>query len=117
VIKELAFVVYPVSDMDRARRFYERTLGLKLESNFQNEWIEYDLKGTTFAVTTMDAEHQPGTGGALVAFEVDDVEFVIERLRFLEVKLVKELQTTPVCQFAVIHDPDGNELVIHQRKS
>jgi catechol 2,3-dioxygenase-like lactoylglutathione lyase family enzyme len=117
MIQELAFVVYPVSDMDRARRFYERTLGLLVETNFQNEWVEYDLKGVTFAITKADAEHQPGAGGALVAFEVDDLEFVLERLRFLGVKLVKGSQTTPVCRFAVIHDPDGNELVIHQRKS
>jgi predicted enzyme related to lactoylglutathione lyase len=117
MIKELAFVVYPVSDVDRARRFYERTLGLLVETNFQNEWIEYDLKGATFAITKADAEHPPGAGGALVAFEVDDLGFVLERLQFLGVKRVKEMQATPVCRFAVIHDPDGNELVIHQRKS
>jgi len=117
MIKELAFVVYAVSDMVRARRFYERTLGLKLDSNFQDQWLEYDLKGATFAITTMDSEHQPGARGALVAFEVDDLDFVLERMRFLGVPLAKEMQTTPVCRFAVIQDPDGNELVIHQRKS
>ena len=116
MIKALAFVVYVVSDMDRARRFYERTLGLRLDSNFENRWVEYDLQGATFAITIVDSDHEPGTRGGLVAFEVDDLEFVLERMRFLGVPLVKEMQTTPVCRFAVIHDPDGNELVIHQRK-
>jgi len=117
MIKGLAFVVYVVSDMDRARRFYEQTLGLKLDGNFQNQWVEYDLNGATFAITAMDPDHQPGTRGALAAFEVEDLDFVLERMRFLGVPLAKEMQTTPVCRFGVIQDPDGNELVIHQRKS
>ena len=116
MIKHLAFVVYVVSEMPRARRFYERTLGLKLDSNFQDQWVEYDLDGATFAITTMNTDHQPGTRGALAAFEVEDLDFVVERMRFLGIPLVKDMQTTPVCRFAVIQDPDGNELVLHQRK-
>ena len=117
MITELAFVAYVVSDMTRARRFYERTLGLKLAGNFGNEWVEYDLNGATFAITTMGPDHRPGTAGAVVAFEVEDLDFVLERMRFLAVPLTKPMQTTPVCRFAVISDPDGNEVVLHQRKS
>jgi len=48
----IAFYVYPVSDMARARRFYEEVLDLKVESNFGDEWIEYGIGGGTFAITT-----------------------------------------------------------------
>lgn len=30
MIKHIAFTLYPVTDMARARRFYEETLGLRL---------------------------------------------------------------------------------------
>lgn len=114
---EPAFVAYVVSDMTRARRFSERTLGLKVAGNFGNECLEYDLNGATFAITTMRPDHRPGTVGALIAFEVEDPDFVLERMRFLGVPLTKPMQTTPVCRFAVISDPDGDEVVLHQRKS
>ena len=55
MIKHIAFTMYPVTDMVRARRFYEDTLGLRLTrceaSEF--EWVEYDLDGGTFALTDL----------------------------------------------------------------
>ena len=117
MIQEIAFVAYPVSDMKRARRFYEETLGLKLESNFQDQWVEYDIHGGTFAITSMDLNHKPAAKGGLVAFEVDDLEAELQRLRAAGVPLTLEVQTTPVCRFAAVADPDGNTLVIHRRKS
>ncbi len=30
MIKKIAFTMYPVQNMDRARQFYEKTLGLKV---------------------------------------------------------------------------------------
>src|SRR5688572_25232136 len=71
MIQSIAFFVYPVADMTRARDFYERILGLKVETSFSDEWIEYDIGGTTFAITTMDESHKPAGKGAVIAFEVD----------------------------------------------
>ena len=33
---EIAFVVYPVHDMPRARQFYENVLGLKVTSQWED---------------------------------------------------------------------------------
>ncbi|HXF94257.1 MAG TPA: VOC family protein, partial [Nitrospiraceae bacterium] len=47
--------MYPVTDMSRARRFYEEALGLKLARIMEEggqAWAEYDLPGGTFAITT-----------------------------------------------------------------
>ena len=74
MIQELAFVAYPVSDMKRARRFYEETLRLKLESNFQDQWVEYDIRGATFAITSMDLNHKPGAKGGLVAYPLSNMK-------------------------------------------
>jgi predicted enzyme related to lactoylglutathione lyase len=115
MIKEIAFVAYPVSDMKRARQFYEQILGLKLESNYQEEWIEYAVGAGTFAITTMDVKHPPGRHGAIIAFEVDDLDATLRQLQAKQVKLLSEVMDTPVCRSFAAADPDGNEVVLHQR--
>ena len=48
MIRKVAFTMYPVTDVPRARRFYEQTLGLKpgLAGNAGDSWwVEYDLPG------------------------------------------------------------------------
>src|SRR4030066_538476 len=72
MIKSIAFIVYPVSDMARSRVFYESVLGLTPAYSYGDEWVEYDLGDSTFAITTTDMGHTPGALGAIVAFEVED---------------------------------------------
>ena len=117
MLKSIAFTLYPVSDLARARKFYEETLGLKLGMNFQDQWIEYDLGGGTFAITAMDIGHKPGLKGATVAFETDNYDETIAKLKAAQVNFTMETYETPVCHFAAITDPDGNEMMIHKRKS
>ena len=48
MFKKVAFTMYPIADVARARKFYEETFGLKRGSmgNQGNQyWIEYDLPG------------------------------------------------------------------------
>jgi predicted enzyme related to lactoylglutathione lyase len=115
MINSVAFFVYPVRDIARSREFYEQVLGLKVETNFGDKWIEYDVAGTTFAITSMDIAHQPGAKGGAVAFEVDDLDAEIARLKIKRVKFVLDTYTTPVCRFIVIADPDDNDVMIHKR--
>jgi predicted enzyme related to lactoylglutathione lyase len=115
VIKEIAFFCYPVSTMPAARRFYEEVLALKVTHNFADQWLEYDVNGVTLAITTMDAEHTPGLAGGVIAFEVDDLDAFVTDLRARQVKFKREPMSTPVCRFAVIADPDGNQIILHKR--
>jgi predicted enzyme related to lactoylglutathione lyase len=115
MIKEIAFFVYPVSDMARARRFYEQDLGFKLDGNWEDKWVEYDVKGVAFAISTVLEGHQPGSRGAAVAFEVDNLEAVITQLRSTGAPILADIFSTPVCRMAAVADPDGNGLIIHQR--
>ena len=117
MIKEIAFIVYPVSDVPRARRFYEDTLGLKLDSNWEDKWVEYDVSGVAFAVTSWLSDQQPGAPGGLLALEVDDLDATVQALKARGVKFVKEVFATPVCRMAIVADPDGNRIVIHKRSA
>ena len=99
------------------RRFYEEVLGLKLTHEALGEWFEYDLGDTTFAITKADEEHPAPVRGAVVAFEVSDLDAEIARLQKVGVRFRGEITETPVCRFAIILDPDGSEVILHKRKS
>ena len=68
--KHFAFFAYPVTDIDRARDFYENTFQLPPAENFDNQWVEYELDGVTFAITNMVEQLQPGAHGGFFAIEV-----------------------------------------------
>ena len=116
MIRSIAFIAYPVSDMARSRAFYEQSLGLAPGPIGNDCWVEYDLGDTAFAITTVDMGHPPGTHGALAAFEVDDLDAFMAGLKAKSVPVVRDVFDTPVCRMAVIEDPDGNHLTIHKRK-
>lgn len=115
MITSMAFAVYPVSDMARARAFYEHVLGLHVSDNHRDVWVEYDVGGSTFAITTTDMGHVPGAKGAVVAFEVSDLDAFVQRMKELAVSFVTEPFDTPVCRMAVIADQDGTHLTLHKR--
>ena len=116
MIKEVAFVAIAVSDKNRAREFYQQTLGLKPgRTGMDGAWIEYDLGETTIGVGCHPA-WQPSRDGTTVAFEVDDMDRTIEQLKAGGVTFDMEKTETPVCWMAQFRDPDGNKLVIHKRK-
>lgn len=118
MVKKIAFTMYPVKDMKRARKFYEEDLGLKLSSDSRGEWVEYDLEGGCFAITTMvSATVSPSTSaGGSIAFEVDDVKAMTETLRTKGAKVKLEPIETPVCYLSVVIDSEGNAFTLHQLK-
>ena len=116
MIQSIAFVTYAVSDIKTARRFYEEILGLKLTHQAGSEWFEYDLGGSTFAISLADAEHPVPVRGAVMAFEVSDLDAEVARLQKLGAKFRGAISETPVCRFAIVLDPDGSEFIIHKRK-
>ena len=115
MILSIAFTVYPVSDMAAARKFYENLLGLTISRNFNEEWVEYDLGEGTFAITTTKMGHSPGAKGALIAFEVDNLDQTVAQLKTKSVRFVLDPMATPVCRMAVVADPDGNHVTLHRR--
>lgn len=115
MITAIAFTVYPVSNLERARAFYEHVLGLHVSWHYQDSWLEYDLGASTFAISTTDMGHTPGAKGAVVAFEVSDFEAFVHKMKERAVPFVTEAFETPVCRMAVIEDPDGNHITIHKR--
>ena len=81
MITSIAFTAYPVSNMERARAFYKHVLGLHVSHNYKDVWVEYDIAGSTFAITTSEMGHAPGAKGAVVAFEVSDIDAFVLKMK------------------------------------
>jgi predicted enzyme related to lactoylglutathione lyase len=118
MITEIAFAVTPVTDLKRARDFYEGMLGLKPGMNSEEAgWIEYDVGAGTFAIAQADEKWKPSALGSSIAFEVDDLQATVKKLKESGVRFDMEITETPVCHLAIVLDPDGSKILIHKRKS
>jgi predicted enzyme related to lactoylglutathione lyase len=119
MIKEFAFVGYPVRDMKKAREFYEGLLGFTPDEGYgksdNEQFMEYTIGPYTLSLGNMEG-WRPSKDGPCVALEVDDVGAVINKLRENNIEVVMEPQEFPVCSMAIVRDPDGNQIVIHKRK-
>jgi predicted enzyme related to lactoylglutathione lyase len=117
MIKSIAFTVYPVSDMVKARHFYEQILGLVPAESFGEFWQEYDVAGATFGIVLM-SDHAPecfkGTKGTTIAFEVEDLDKALASIRQQDVPVVEGPNDFPACRMFVMADPDGNLVTFHQ---
>jgi catechol 2,3-dioxygenase-like lactoylglutathione lyase family enzyme len=121
-ITDVAFIGYPVSDIERARTFYENLLGLKV-GEFDHEiegapgkyWIEYEIGNSTFAIS--NTWEPSGQSGPSIAFEVENFEEAVSKLQSAGVIFIAEHLESNFCDFALILDPDGNTITIHKRKS
>lgn len=117
-IVEFAFIVYPATDLARSRAFYEGILGLSPAMSLDipgGFWVEYEIGPHTLAIGKEPFLKPSGDGPHLVV-EVDDFDQMIEHLRRHHVLFVHEPFDLPGCRAAIIQDPDGNKLGIHQRK-
>jgi predicted enzyme related to lactoylglutathione lyase len=118
-IIEIAFSCYPVTDLKRAKQFYENTLGLKQTTIWGDEnqaWIEYDIGPSTLAITNYPSEWKPSPDGGGVALEVENFDAAVAELKKAGAKFRVEPMESPVCHMAVVFDPDGNSVCIHKRK-
>lgn len=117
ITNEVAFIAIPVSDKERARKFYQETLELKPTTTaMEGAWVEYDLGAVTIGVGCHPM-WKPSRDGTSVAFEVEDFDGIHAKLKERGVTFDIEKTETPVCWMAQFRDPDGNKLLIHKRKT
>jgi predicted enzyme related to lactoylglutathione lyase len=118
--KKVAVTYYPVTDVARARKFYEETLGLEAGSagnQGDNWWVEYDLPaGGCLALTNFTKEKPSDTAGGTIAFEVEDLDRLMTDLKAKGVIFKSDVIHSPVCRMAVCLDSEGNSILLHQLK-
>lgn len=117
MIKKVAFTMFPVKDTARARSFYEGTLGLKVGTHSDNGvWTEYDLPGggCLALFNHPDPKASTAPGGASIAFEVEDLDALVGRLKTEGVAFSAENIVSPVCRMAALNDTEGNTIILHK---
>ena len=116
-VKEIGFVAIPVTDVPRARNFYEQVIGLKPAAEFlDGRWVEYEIGKDTLAIANVGMDWRPSDQGTGAALEVEDFDEAIADLRQAKVPFAEEPFETPVCHMAIVQDPDGNKIMIHKLK-
>ena len=113
MIKGVAAVWLPVTDMERAVAFYGETLGLPVTEH-DDDWSEIDANGLRIGLNGSDPESPQGDGGALVAFQPDgELEQEVQRLKDAGVGFSGEISEHPWGRIVPFKDPDGNDLQLY----
>ena len=117
-IRSFEIISVPVSDQQRAKRFYTEVLGFELvrESPMGPgmSWIQLAPpgQGVTIALVTWFETMKPGgLQGVMVNTEDIDAEHTLLRGRGLELTDIKQ---EPWGRYAMFTDPDGNGWVLRE---
>ena len=118
------FVGVAVSDMDAARTFYGDLLGLAELGSFgdPDRWLEFDAGNVTISLIKADAAAiarrlEAGPFASIgIAVAVEDIKTTVEELRQKGVPVTMDASEFPPCFTAMVQDPSGNHVWLHQRK-
>lgn len=112
----------PVSDLERAKVFYEHVLGVQLQSQRMDE---YDLEmfpgkmelGGAAGCLSKGPAAKPSSKGTMIYFSVTDIDAVLNRVRRNDGKIIREKLSIGEHGFiGVFEDTEGNTLGLHSMK-
>lgn len=111
------FVFRTTQDFDRARAFYEGTLGLEFSVDYKRiPGGEFETGSLTIQIIEAAAIGQEfAPAGGAIALRVADVEAARAELEAKGVAFRGETIDSGVCHQAFFADPDGNALILHHR--
>ncbi len=107
---------YTVIDLAKMTNFYSKILGKPaMEQPRLAEWNFAD--GSTFGIYNADGK-TGGRSGSII-FAVDDVKAMAQTAREAGANIDgdDEVTDTPVCQMMFAYDPEGNQFILHKRKT
>lgn len=114
-IRGTDFVMFHVSDLATAVKFYRDALGLPLEVySEEHHWAEFDCGNLTLALRAGETPVESGTG-ARVALAVDDIDLAYKELTARHAWILQPPQDHGVCRAFEVQDPDGNVILLHHR--
>jgi catechol 2,3-dioxygenase-like lactoylglutathione lyase family enzyme len=115
-VEGVDYVRVPVTDIEQAKDFYGRVLGLPPGPSQLDDWVEYQAGNLTLAVMTPETHGEqftPIPSGTL-GLRVPDVPAAKAALEEAGVQ-VNDVWDSGVCNGASFRDPSGNMLTLHRR--
>jgi predicted enzyme related to lactoylglutathione lyase len=113
-VKKLQNAYYVARDMDQAVAFYRDALGLPLKFQDGPRWAQFDAGGVNFSLSSPD-EAAPNAHGAVVIFEVDDLDAMAARLASAGVAAGDIRDMGAHGRSLTFTDPEGNVVQLFQR--
>ncbi|MES2470777.1 MAG: VOC family protein [Patescibacteria group bacterium] len=117
---KVSSILIGVSDLNKARPFYENVFGMKFEefrppfASAVLDGIEFNIEENASYRSSDWAELYIG-GRKQVSFETDNLENFLKQAESLGAKIIKDIETKPWgWKEAIIADLDGNEFIIEQ---
>lgn len=116
MIKNIAAIIYNVSDITRACEYYQYKLGLELTyKNVETGWAEFDINGVRFALKKQEPF---GNGNnPVVSLYVENLERIVSELDKKGVRFPDggNVETTFFGNSINIQDPDGNIINLFEK--
>jgi catechol 2,3-dioxygenase-like lactoylglutathione lyase family enzyme len=114
MIAKTDFIGVPSRDAERSRQFYVETLGLRPDANARFEFWAGETCFSIWEPEKLGMGFAPQKN-AHPALHVDDVAAARGELEAKGVEFAGEIMDTGVCHMAFFTDPDGNDLMLHNR--
>jgi catechol 2,3-dioxygenase len=98
------------SDLERARAFYTDTLGLQISDEDPQRYAKFTAEAGFVCLERKGSESYPSLDKAVLFFEVPDLQAAIRAIggqHFVE--------RQP--KWAVLHDPEGHNVLLMQRSA
>ncbi len=117
---KVSSILIGVSDLNKARPFYENLFGMKFDE-FRPPFASATLNGIEFNIEE-NASYRSSDwakiyigGRKHVSFQSDDLEVFLTQAEKFGAKIIKGVETKSWgWKEAIIADPDGNEFIIEQ---
>jgi predicted enzyme related to lactoylglutathione lyase len=114
-IRGTDFVVFQVTDLAGAARFYRETLGLRPGVyDEKSQWAEFNCGNVTLSLHG-GIKSPSGAAGGRIALAVEDVQAAYAELKSKGARMAGEPVDYGVCQALEVLDPDGNIVILHHR--
>ena len=113
-IRGTDFVMFQVTDMPKAVRFYRETLGLTQEVDTE-DFAEFNCGNVTLSLLRGGDKPPGGIACGHIALAVEDVQAAYVELKDKGARLEGEPVDYGCCKAVTVQDPDGNVVIIHRR--
>jgi lactoylglutathione lyase len=119
MLQYIKFTQLPVSNQQRAVRFYTQKLGFRILQNTPYKtgwrWIELGIPGAETAIVLTKRDNDLVNDVPSLVIAVDDVESTYEELRAKGVAAIRPPSPAPwnpEQRFALLRDSEGNTILI-----
>jgi glyoxylase I family protein len=104
---EHVLAVVPVTDVERARRWYEMLFGRAPDNNPMPNLVEWQIVSGGWVQLFEDGEH---AGSTVVNLAVDDLDTHIEELKQRGLEPGAAIEANKGVRLSALVDPDGNKV-------